>query len=253
MNSLAISIDVNKLLGGGSRSTRYRRLKKYIEEGVVYKENSVYKINIFSPIVWRREYESREYEYTVYKAINIVDGIATGVRVASSNTPNPYSDLPIYEVYIPVERADLFAAVIGLDSRLQVYPDTRILYKTGFRKPVIIAYPLNRKVYYEEARTPYGFYIREAILEQALIDMLRGDFWFYEGYVFEIYYYIRQYIDPYKLLSIAKNMGLVERLYTLEFIVADYIREKPLFDIKPSSLVKVNLLKVVGKLGDVVD
>ncbi len=250
---MVVEIDLSVFGVEGPRSSRYRRLKRLLESGAVYRDDGVYRVNIYSPLTWRAIYARKGIDYTVYRAVNVSDGIITGVRVAGACCPKPYSDLPVYEVYVPVEKTEVFAAVIGLNNGLSVYPDTNILYRFGFSRPLVIAYPLEGFIESESMDTPYGFRVREATLEQALVDMLRGDFWFYEGIVFEIYYYIRQYIDPDKLVSIADRMGLRKRVSTLEFILSSFTGDKPLFDIDPADLIPINMLKITDILGDVID
>ncbi len=250
----SIEISGLELFGiSNSRSSRYRLLKRLIEQGALYKVDGGYRVNVFSPVVWRRLYRCRGIEYTVYRALSLCGGVVTGVRVAGINCPNPYSSLDVYEVYVPLERADLFSAIIGLNEDLLVYPDTSVLYRTGFMKPVVIAYPLVKGIDYTVVDTVYGFQVGEAYLEQAFVDVVRGDFWFYTGIAFEIYYYIRRYIDPDKLLEIASRLGVEDRVYTVEFIVSNFIGKPSLFNIDPDKLVNVNMFEILGRLSDVLD
>ncbi len=101
------NIDLSVLGVGGPRSSRYRKLKKLLESGAVYRVDGVYRVNIFSPIVWKRLFSRRGVEYTVYRAVNVVDGVITGIRIAGISCPKPYSDLPVYEVYVPAGKADV--------------------------------------------------------------------------------------------------------------------------------------------------
>ena len=236
------------------RSTRYERIRKFLAKGIIEKVNNDLQVNYFSPYTWRIIYSKASAEQVVFRALNASEGILTGMKVIGFITPIPYSEAPIYEVYVPKDRADVFGAIIGLRDDIIVYSSSRSLFKAPLSKTVILAYTLDKTVEYENIDLSYGFSVKEATIEQALVDVIRNDYWYYRGVAFEIYYYARKYVVPEKVLEIAKRFNLEKRLYTIDFVVSETLGVEPMYTIPENmELDRINLVEVIGRLGDVVD
>lgn len=247
------TLKIQKIING-ARSTRYAKIKRLRELGVLEETNGKLTVNYFSPYTWRILYEDQSSEYVVLRAVNVSGGVLTGMRIVGQVAPNPYSDAPIYEVYVPRKRADVFSAILGLRNDILVFSNPKSLLKTPLSKTLVLAYDLNNMVDYEEVRTPYGFSIGEASIEQALIDVIRNDYWYYRGIAFEVYYYARRYIDLEKTLEIAKRTRVERRLLTIDYVVSEVLGENPLFTAsKNVELDKVNLVEITDRLGDILD
>ncbi len=239
----------------GSRSTRYARIKKFKELGVLEYVDNKLIVNEFSPYTWRLIYSERDPEYLIFRSISVASGVLTGMRVVGLVAPNPYSDIPVYEVYVPREKADVFASMIGLRDDIVVYSRPESLFKAPLPKTIILAYTLNDFIEYENTGTPYGFPINKASMEQALVDIVRNDYWYYRGIVFEVFYYARKYIDPEKTLDISRRLGVEKRLFTIDYVVSETLGVEPLFST-PKEIdldTPVNLVEIVNRLGDVLD
>lgn len=238
----------------GARSTRYAKLRKLRELGVVEGRGRDISINYFSPNTWRYIYKGFDTEYVVLRALSVSSGVLTGMRIAGLLCPNPYSDAPIYEVYVPRERADVFASVIGLRDDIAVVSRSETLFELSPSRVKILVYELMDPVDYEIVTTSHGFEVREASIEQALIDVIRNEYWYRRGIAFEVFYYAKKYVSPRKLLEIAKRLGVEKRLYTVDYVVAETLNEKPLFTAsKDLELEKINLIKIIERLEDVTD
>ncbi len=236
------------------RSTRYERIRKFLAKGVIEKVNNDLQVNYFSPYTWRIIYSKASVEQVVFRALNVSGSVLTGMKVIGFITPIPYSEAPIYEVYVPKDRADVFGAIIGLRDDIFVYSNPGSLFKASLSKTVVLAYSLDKPVENESVNTSYGFSVKEATIEQALVDVIRNDYWYYRGVAFEIYYYARKYVVPEKVLEIAKRFNLEKRLYTIDFVVSETLGVEPMYTIPENmELDRVNLVEVVGRLGDVVD
>lgn len=240
-------------LVSGSRSARYAKIKRYRELGVLEGRNKDLAINYFSPYTWRIIYRDLDLDWVVFRALNISDGVITGMRVVGLVVPNPYSDAPIYEVYVPRDRADVFSAIIGLRDDVIVISNSRTLFEAPISKTSILVYELDNSVDFIEVETDYGFEIKEATMEQSLIDVIRNDYWYYKGIAFETYYYARKYVLPEKLLEIARRANIEKRLFTIDYVVSETLGVKPLFDI-PEDLEHENINpEVIERLEDVLD
>jgi hypothetical protein len=246
-------LKLDKLISG-SRSTRYAKIKKYKELGVLEGSDRDLAINYFSPYTWRILYKDLDLDWIVLRALSISGGVITSMRVVGLTVPNPYSDAPIYEVYVPRDSADVFSALIGLRDDVLVISRSRTLFKTPISKAKILVYGLDNSVDFVEVETHYGFKVGEATIEQALIDVVRNDYWYYRGIAFEVYHYARKYVSPSKLLEIARHANIEKRLFTVDYIVSEALGEKSLFNIPEDlELERVNLFEVIERLGDVLD
>lgn len=246
---------VFRRISSGARSTRYLRINKFMEQGILEKTSDGVSVNVFSPFTWRIIYEDMLPEYVVLRAISVCGGVLTGMRVAGLVSPNPYSDAPVYEVYVPRERADVFASLVGLRNDILVYSSSRSLFKASLSKTIVLAYSMDKPVESEEAETRFGFPVKEAVLEQALVDVIRNDYWYYTGIAFEIYYYARKYIDPEKTLKIAKQLGVERRLYTVDYVVSETLGITQLYKIPENTVLDtpIPLPEIINELGDVID
>ena len=248
-----LTVNLRRMING-ARSTRYAKIKRLRELGVLEEVDGRLSINYYSPYTWRIFYEDLSSEYVVFRAISVSGGVLTGMRVVGRVAPNPYSDVPIYEVYIPRKKADVFSAIIGLRNDILVLSSPKSLLRAPPSKTLVLAYSLNNTVDHEEVKTSYGFSIGEASIEQALVDVIRNDYWYYRGIAFEVYYYARRYVEEEKVLEIAKRLGVEKKLFTVDYVVSETLGEDPLFDdSKKVELDKVNLVEIVNRLGDVLD
>jgi|GEM_PF-1496464 len=240
---------------GKSRSTVCLMVRRLRELGVLEEDSGRVYVNPYSPFAWKIYYRRKTSEYVVLKALNASGGVLTGMKIAGELVPNPYSELPIFEVYVPEENECIFASIIGLKEDIIVYSRPSSLFNAPLSKTIVLAYPLEQFVDYEEEETVFGFKIREASLEQSLADILRNDYWYYRGIAFETYYYVKDSIDPEKLLETCRKLGLEKRLYTVDYIVSETLNTKPLFKIPENiELDKpLNIAEITAKLGDVLD
>jgi hypothetical protein len=146
----------------------------------------------------------------------------------STTNDNESRNSPIYEVYVPRDKADVFSAIIGLRDDLFVISNSRTLFGAPISKTSILVYELDNSVDFIEVETHYGFKVGEATMEQSLIDVIRNDYWYYKGIAFETYYYAREYVLPEKLLEIAKRANIEKRMFTVDYVVSETLGEKPL-------------------------
>jgi len=242
-----------KMISSGGRSTRYSRIKKFKERGIIEYDNGKLVINYFSPYTWRVIYENRDVEYIVFRALNLANGVLTGMKIVGLVAPNPYSDIPIYEVYISKDKAEIFASIIGLRDDILVYSIPKSLFKSPLSKTIVLVYNLDKPVEYTSVETMYGFKINRATMEQSLIDVIRNDYWYYRGIAFEVYYYARNYVNPEKLLELAKLFGVKKRLITIDYVVSEVLGIKQLFNSNEELDSPLNLVRIVERLGDVLD
>jgi hypothetical protein len=185
------------------------------------------ELNILKAIIFGDRME-RDLDWVVLRALSISSGVITGMRVVGQVVPNLYSDAPIYEVYVPRDRADVFSAIIGLRDDVLVISNSRALFGAPISKTSILVYGLDNPVDFIEVETHYGFKVGEATMEQSLIDVIRNDYWYYKGIAFETYYYAREYVLPEKLLEIAKRANIEKRMFTVDYVVSETLGEKPL-------------------------
>ncbi|MCD6324079.1 MAG: hypothetical protein J7L55_03110 [Desulfurococcales archaeon] len=247
--------EVLRFVREGARSTRYSRLRRFKERGVLEDVGGEVVVNYFSPYTWRLIYGGGDPERVIFRAINASGGVLTGMRVVGLVAPNPYSDVGIYEVYVPRERADVFAAVVGLGEDVVVFRDPRSLFSASPSGTAVLAYELGGYVESERVGTLYGFSIDEATLEQAMVDVIRNDYWYRRGAAFEVYFYAREYLSPGRTFSLAKQVGVERRLLTIDYVVSETVGVEPLFDsLRDAELDTLpNLPEIVARLGDVVD